>query len=120
MKKRIFRNPSLYKLIVLFVLDGLLFGLTNPNKVNSLVLILGFLLLALTLYYLLLLLFGFMIRLGFKIKNRRKLALFTVVVFWILMALQSIGQLSTRDVLVIIPLAILLYVYIAYIRPRTT
>jgi hypothetical protein len=62
----------------------------------------------------------FLRKIGFKIKNSRKLTVFTVVMVCLLLALQSIGQLSIRDVIIIIPLAVLLYAYIAYIRPRTT
>lgn len=119
MKIRITKNKTIWEFIVLLVLDGLFFGLTNPNKINSVFLVIGFVLFGLSLYLFVQIFLTFLHKLGFKVKNRGKLAGFVAILASILLAMQSIGQLSDRDVLIIIPLAILLYIYVAYIQPRT-
>ena len=114
LKKRLF-----WLAILLVILDGLFFGLTNPTNVNSIFLIVGFVLLGGSIYVLTQIVLTFLIKLGFKIKNGGKIAGFIVVLSCLLLAQQSIGQLSARDVLIIIPLSVLLYIYAAYVRPRT-
>jgi hypothetical protein len=119
MRIKILKKRLVWQSALLLVMDGLFFGLTDPSKVNSLFLIAGFILLGLSLYLLVQIVLSFLEKLGFKINNRRKIAVFVVILSCLLLALQSIGQLSARDVLIIIPLAILLYIYAAYVRPRT-
>lgn len=119
MKKQIHKHKLLGQLIFLLIVDGLFFGIANPNKVNSLFLIVGFILLGLSFYVLIQIILTYLIKLGFKVKNRRKIAGFIVVLSCLMLALQSIGQLSVRDVFILVPLTVLLYIYAAYIRPRT-
>ncbi len=120
MKTQVFKTKRFWQVLIIIAIDALFFGLVNPNKVNSLFLIAGFILFGITLYIILQIFLGFLIKLGFKIKHRRKLAGFIVSLSCLLLALQSIGQLSIRDVLIILPLAVLLYIYAAHISPRAT
>lgn len=118
MKSRLLKNKRFWEILIILVIDGFFFGLTNPNKINSVFLIAGFILLGLTLYLLVQIIMSYLIKLGFKFKNRREIAIFSSVLVVILLALQSIGQLSGRDVLIIIPAIILLFIYLTYIRPK--
>jgi hypothetical protein len=119
MKIQILKKRLVWQSLVLIVIDGLFFGLTDPRTVNSLFLIVGFVLLGLNVYVLVKIVLVFLAKLGFSIKNRGKIAGFSVILACLLLALQSIGQLSARDVLIIVPLTVLLYIYTAYIRPKT-
>jgi hypothetical protein len=49
-------------------------------------------------------------------RTRRRLTLFVTGIIGALLAMQSIGQLSVRDALVIVPIAIIIYVYFTYAR----
>ena len=118
MKTNIHKKRLTWQILTALIIDAFFFGLVNPNKVNSLYLIVGFILIGVTIYLLMQLLLIFFVRLGFKVKNKRKIAIFVAVLLSLLLSLQSIGQLSVRDVVIIVPIAILLYIYTAYIRPR--
>lgn len=116
MKKKSTRK--LITVICLVVLNGLFFSILNPNNVNSIILIVGFLFLGLTLYSIIELILYLIFSSGLKIKNRKRIAVFISILLVGLLGLQSIGQLSLKDILVITPLWILLFIYITYIRPR--
>ncbi len=96
--------------------DILLFGGTNPKDIPSYMLIVGFMLLSLTIYFLLKGLVVLLRLAGFPIKHTRRLLTAGTALFSGCMALQSIGQLSFRDALVLCLLICLLYVYIAYAK----
>jgi hypothetical protein len=103
--------------LVLVVADGLFFTTTNPNKVASSVLIVGFALVALTIYGLLRLLLAVATFYGLPLKNRgRRIALLIGISTAIGVALQSLGELTLRDVVVLILLTGLIYVYTSYGR----
>ena len=119
MKIKIHNKLLTWQILAIIIIDGLFFGYVNPNKVNSLFLIVGFVLIAITLYLLMKLFLIFFVKLGFKVRNRRKIALFVSLLLSLLLSLQSIGQLTIRDVVIIVPISTLLYIYAAYIRPRT-
>ena len=102
--------------IGLLAADGLLFGSTNAANVPPFVVIIGFLLLIVTFYSLV---YGFLSLVGvygIPLHHKRQLAVYLSAVVGGLVALQSIGELSLRDVLVLLPLAIIGYVYSAYAR----
>ena len=81
---------------------------------------LGFILLTATLYYLvgIVLLAARLYGLSFG-RHHRRLALFATGAVAGMLALQSIGELSVRDALVLGPLALVLYVYLGYGRLKT-
>lgn len=95
----------------LIIIDSLFFGLTNPASVASLMLIVGFLLLMLTTYGLV---YNFQKILAVYspwLGRQRKLSVALTAGLGLIIALQSIGQLSARDGL-LIPLAVVaLYGY---------
>lgn len=117
--KDLIKRRKVWVVIVLLLADALFFSLTNPSSVSSVVLIVAFALLLVTLYVLLELgITGIGLYIPGLKQQRRRLAFALTIVLGILLALQSTGQLSSRDALVIIPLGIVLYIYLTYFRPR--
>lgn len=103
-----------WKPLGLLLVGGLLFGGTNASSVPAIIVGAGFILLSILFYYLA---YG-VIRLvelhGLPIKRKRRLATSLMGIFSSLVALQSIGELSPRDVLVLLPLVIVAYLYSFY------
>jgi hypothetical protein len=104
-------------LTLLFV-DIAFFTTTDASKVAPFVLIIGFLLLVLTFYVLLYGLLGVSRLYGLPIRHKQRLAVFLSGILGLIVALQSIGELSLRDILVLLPLATLGYVYGMYTTAR--
>jgi hypothetical protein len=107
-------NIRLLRTAGLFFLDFLFFTNTNVNGVASYVLAVGFILVVLTLYELTDVVLGFLKLYGLPVKRKTLLTRYITLTAGILIAFKSIGQLSGRDILVIIPLAILSYIYMSY------
>jgi hypothetical protein len=83
--------------------------------------ILGSLLTALTIYFILLALTR-LLAVFFIMSKRtqRRFAIFITLILMFLLLMQSIGQLSLRDILAIVPLMVILYIYLTYIsKPKT-
>ena len=116
--KKILAQSKLWQITGLIVADLLFFGTTNPANVPSYMLVVGFLLFTATFYYFVLgiLRLGKWYGLGFSKKQVRMARIITAVVAGIV-ALQSTGQLSSREIYVLIPLAMIAYVYMSYVRP---
>ena len=109
-------RKHIWQLGGLLAVDVLLFSYTNATVAPSYVVMIGFLLLTLTLYQLIYSLLSLSSLYGVKIKRQRPLAAYLTAVVGGLIALQSIGELSPRDVLVLLPLAILGYIYSVYAK----
>ena len=103
-----------WKLFGLLALDGLLFSLTNAGSAPAYALIVGFVLLIATLHYLLYGLLAFARLYGLSFKRKRYLAGYSTILAGFLLALQSIGELNSRDVVVLLPLVIIGYTYSLY------
>jgi len=104
-------------LILLGLVNLLYFSLLDPGANKSVVLFGGFLLLAADLYLLLRVVLFVLERLtGRQITLRRRMALLGTVVVIILLALQSIGQLSVRDALAVLGVGIIFVFYSSYFR----
>jgi multisubunit Na+/H+ antiporter MnhG subunit len=107
--------------IGLVIIDAAFFSSVNPTNAASLLLVLGFVLSVATFYGLcrvvckLLSLYSRAIR-----AQQKQLVAVLSVIFGLSLALTSIGQFSPRDLLVIIPIAIIAYVYLLYSRGRQT
>lgn len=110
------KNRHVLRLTGLLAADGLLFAGSDVAKVPSFIVMVGFLLLAVTLYYFIYAGLGVTGVYGLKIRGRRQLALYLTMITAGLIALQSIGQLGQRDVTVLLPLAIIAYLYSAYAK----
>jgi hypothetical protein len=110
------------KVILMFgivVLDALFFGFTNPKRVTSLMLIVGFMIVVVTIYasLRLVLSIGEVYSPWFQ-RQRRPIGYITGVLAAML-ALQSIGQLALRDVVVLLVLSSVLAVYYDYNKSHT-
>lgn len=113
---KLLKYKHLQRLIGLIMLDILLFGSINAANAASYMIIVGFILLALTIYHILYCLLALSRFYGLKIKHKHQLALYITLVLGILIALQSTGELGSRDVWVLLPLVILGYFYSTYAR----
>lgn len=109
-------RKRIWKFTGLVVADGVVFSLTNARDVPSFMLAVGFLLLAVTFYYLAYSLLAFARLYGLPVKRKRRLAGAATGMVAGLVALQSIGELNPRDVLVLLPLVVVGYAYGFYSR----
>ena len=100
--------------IILLVADVLVFSTTNAKTVASPLLIVGFVLLMATFYQLMYGLLAALELYGLHWRKPQRLALYFTAFAGVLVALQSIGELSLRDVLVLLPLAALGYFYSSF------
>jgi len=111
------KKPAVIYLAITFAADGLFFGLTNPSKVSTIWLMVGFVLAVASIYWLAR---GFVALLGLYSKALRKQHKRLVRAFTlsgaVLIALQSIGQLTFRDLVVLLPLVLIGYFYVSYMR----
>jgi hypothetical protein len=105
-----------WRISSLLAADAVIFGVTNPNDTLSFMLIVGYILLCATIYYLLDGILSLGRLYGVPLKHKKRFLRSAVFLISGLVALQSIGQLSSRDALVLAPLSVLLYLYIAYSR----
>ena len=111
---RLIKRLHFWRVSGLLLADMLLFGLTDPAETPSFMLIIGFLLLSATLYYVFDGVFSFMRLYGLPARHRRRLLRAAALLASGLVALQSMGQLSLKDILILTPLTGLMYFYIAY------
>ena len=110
----------LRKIILALVVDAGLFGGLNAQQASSLELMLGFIMLLVTSYYLA---YGLVVAAGWyglKFRHRRRLAIYIASAAGVIVALQSIGELGTRDVAVIMGLGLLAYLYSSYGETKQT
>lgn len=110
------KNARVWQLAVLLLADALVFGLTDAAEVPSYMLIVGFGLLVLTIYYVVHALVSLSAVYGLPIHRKKPLTLYLTGVAGGLIALQSIGELGKTDVLVLLPLAVIGYIYSAYAK----
>jgi phosphoglycerol transferase MdoB-like AlkP superfamily enzyme len=108
------RSRSALAGVGLLIADLVFFGITDPKEIEPIFLIFGFGLLLVNVYYLL---FALQKAVGVyvpAIAKQRNLRFGVLSCLGVLLALQSIGQLSGRD-LVLVPLATLvLLAYFSY------
>lgn len=111
---RLIRKTHFWRLSALFAADALVFGVTDPNETASFMLIVGFLLMSATAYYLFDGVLAFAGLYGFPARHRKRVLRASALLASGLLALESIGQLSARDILILGPLTGLAYFYLAY------
>ena len=119
MKHYLTRFHRLWLVLGVLTVDGLFFGLTDPQRLPAYMVIVAFLLVVVNVY---MLVRGLLLALswyGVPLKHeRRRLARLTTLILASLLALQSIGQLSARDLAVLLPFALLAYGYVSYGKAR--
>ena len=113
------RSRPFWLSIGLIITDGLFFGLTNPVKVASIVVIVGFALLTLSVYWLSYNLQKILSLYAPWLSRQRNLSLTLTGGLASLLALQSIGQLTMRDSLLIPVAALAVYAYLGYGKRST-
>jgi NhaP-type Na+/H+ or K+/H+ antiporter len=106
-----------YALAVL-IADVIFFSSINASQIAPFVLIIGFALLLLTCYIFIYVLLSIARLYGLPIRYKQRLALYLSGVIGLVVALQSIGELTPRDILVLLPLATLGYMYAVYTTAR--
>jgi hypothetical protein len=111
---KIIGHKRSWQLIGLLGADFLLFSTTKATEVPSVIIIVGFGLLTATLYWIIRGVIDLVGLYGISVTRKRQFALYSTAILGGLIALQSIGELSGRDVLVLLPLAALGYIYSAY------
>ena len=111
------KKPSIAYFLATLGADALFFGFTNPSKVATVWLMIGFMLAIVSIYWISR---GLVALLGLYSKVIRRQHTRLVRAFTIsgaaLVALQSIGQLTLRDLAVLLPLVIVGYFYLSYAR----
>ncbi|HEX7368519.1 MAG TPA: hypothetical protein VF261_02585 [Candidatus Saccharimonadales bacterium] len=103
------------RLLALVLADIFFFGYIDPVSAYAVVVILGFVLLVVNVYVLVSLVLSFLARLlplGGGLRKRLKFAVTGFI--GALVAMQSIGQLTLKDMFAIVPLLILLAFYLSY------
>lgn len=112
------RSRPFWLSIGLIISDSLFFGLTNPVRVASIMLMVGFLLLMLTAYWLLYNVQKVLAVYAPWLRQQRKIVVVATCGLATIVALQSIGQLTARDGL-LIPLALSAVYFYAGLNRRS-
>ena len=109
-------HKNIGQLLTLMLIDIAFFGSTNISRVPSYLVIVGFLLFTYTLYTAIYHLLGIARLYGMPIRRKKRLSLYATGALGLLVALQSIGELSTKDVVLLLPLSLVGYVYLSYFK----
>ncbi|HUD10574.1 MAG TPA: hypothetical protein VMR28_02760 [Candidatus Saccharimonadales bacterium] len=96
------------------VADVAFFARTNAGSVAPFILIIGLVLLVVTCYELFYGLLSVARLYGLPVRYKKRLAVYLSGVIGLIVALQSIGELTPHDILVLLPLATLGYIYGVY------
>lgn len=103
---------------LLLVVDILFFGFLSPAT-SAFVIIPAFFLVVLSVFALLSLVMAYLgTLLALKPTNQRRVVFMLTASMAVIVALQSIGQLTVRDVATIVPLILVLYLYMSYTKSR--
>ena len=112
--------PKLLRIAALLLVDSIFFGAINPRDTLAIVIVVGFALLVVTIYTIVDLLLVVAERVvRFKERTRHRILLSVTAVTGMLIAMQSIGQLTPRDVLAIVPLVLVGAFYVSYQKRDT-
>ena len=105
--------------ILLIGIDGFFFGALNPNSSSSFIIITGCIVLAASLYVLSSAAISLLASVGIvRRASAKRLSVSLALFLAFIVLMQSIGQLSLRDVFALVPFACVLYFYSAYISTR--
>jgi hypothetical protein len=115
---KVIRPKHYLQYLGLFFVDILFYTLSNPNKDPSYMVIVGFVLLILSVYLIINLTFALLHLYGLRMKRKKPLSLYLTGMVGLIIALQSVGELSPRDVLELLPIVIIGYAYTDYMRPN--
>jgi hypothetical protein len=118
--KKLISKSRFWRIVGLLAVDAFIFGLSDPHRVPSFMLAVGFVLLVITTYQIILalLLVAGWYGLPGAAHRRRQARVLTGVTGGVV-ALQSMGELVVRDISVLLPLALLAYLYISYGKSKS-
>lgn len=104
--------------LLLMVVDVLFFGVISPNA-NAFVIIPAFILVVISIFAIFNVITAYICKvLEVKPKNQQRIVAVSTATVGVIVALQSIGQLTVRDVATIVPLILVLYLYMSYTKSR--
>lgn len=102
-------------------IDAIFFSTADPANGSSFLLIAGCIILVFSVYAACYGLLSMLLSVGLLTAGARKrLCVFLTIFIAFLVFMQSIGQLSARDVLAVIPFVAALYIYTSYASKRTS
>lgn len=108
------KSKSLQAGLLLLLLDVLFFAFFSPET-SAWAILPALILIILTIWAFMRVLIGLISRLvPIKSATQRRLTRLLVIALGLIVALQSLGQLTMKDVLTIVPLIALLYLYVVY------
>ena len=103
------------RVLALLVVDSIFFSAINPAKAYALVVIVGFGLLVLTIYAVIDLLLLLVVRIvPLSDLLRKRILTSGTMLLGLLIAMQSIGQLTVKDMFALVPLVLVLGFYLSY------
>lgn len=115
MSQKLLHNRYFQVCAVLVAADCLVFTFVNPRTASAMWLIIGFVLLGLTFFGLAGLLSGLLKSYGEQTHRAGKRFLrYGAAICLALVGLQSIGQLTIKDVAALLPFVIIAYLYFGY------
>jgi hypothetical protein len=116
MKKNFLKHKGFYKYPITLALDAVFFGGINAYKVKQIFLVFAFALLMFN-FYLLVYSVTSLIRLhGDPIKRNRSFSIYSALLLGMLVALESIGSLSSKDIFWALLFGVIAYIYIGYVN----
>ena len=100
--------------LALLIIDSVFFGATDPAQAPSGFFIIAFILAGFSFYWVANLLYQSAMSYGAPLRHRKRAVIYTTICLMIVVALQTVGQLSSRDIVLILPFALMAYLYISY------
>jgi hypothetical protein len=115
MKQTFTHNRHLQICAALIAADCFVFTLVDPQQASALWLITGYILMGLTLFGVASLLASCLKSYGLRTQAvGRRFLRYSAIIGVVLLGLQSIGQLTVKDVIALLPLAVIAYLYFGY------
>jgi len=111
-----FKSRHIQLTIGLVLIDLIYFSDTSATDSKPLIIFTGFILIGLTFYAFINGIMKFLSLYGIKIRQISRFSAFISIFLIIILALQSIGELSIKDVLVLLPITLITYVYSSYFK----
>ncbi|HSW37342.1 MAG TPA: hypothetical protein VLG37_03180 [Candidatus Saccharimonadales bacterium] len=109
------KNPKIIWVLALLAVDVLFFLNTDPFKIASPLIIVGFLLLSLNIYWFFRALISLLALYIAPLKRHQaRPARILTITASLLIAMQTIGQLSLKDVLALLPIVLIGYIYLSF------
>lgn len=114
MRLRDLHSKLTWMTIAVLIMNAVLFLFTDPNSVSAVVLAFAILLMTANVYLLMQGASHMLSLWGVHVLASTRLQRYVTVTALVVIALASVGELSLRDVAVLLPLAALVYLYRTY------